>query len=1064
MHHFLLTGTFVELQAQFLEQVAALRQQNPLAPLTVLIPGQLVRASLSRELTRSGCPHANIRFQTLHETALHLAEPLLRERGLHPLRDVTRDLLMQKVMNDVKPRLKYFTRIADFKGFQTKLLATLADLSGACVTIDALREAAKSDFGPSYPKIALKLNELALLWEQYGKLLQQHRLVERATILEFAIDALPAANDSHPLLVYGLDELTELELRFLFAFCRERETTIYHPWRNAPGYAFTTELLKRYLDEGFEDITQPKEYLESDRLLSLVQNGVFQEPTPRDCAIDYTDNSLTILSNPDAHRETIEAVREIVYPASAPTDTERTAILLRTATPYTNYLRGALRQAGTQAYFHECRTLGESLCGSAIRKLTRLLNGEFKRVDVADFLLCGRIKPPASLRETMTELPAAEWNHFSLLAGVTGGADNWLTSLSRYTNGIQRKAERALLQDEEDTTDYARQLASLNAFTVWLKTLFETVWQIRACKSFADFTDALRAACDDFTATDESTDEIFDQLEQAVQLDASDIQLDLAAMLTCVESALRTPAKREGRYQESEPTVATLMQTRGVVFDHVFLIGLNEGEFPRFTSQDPILLDFERELLSHALSQGTFAITVPRLANRVAQEKYYFAAALDSARRRITLSFSRMGSRNRETLPSRFVLAALSAITGAVADVRELYAFIDKHQYSRRVARDELSINALHRREYNAREIAQALDSGSPERLAYLQNSIAFQRLLTAERARFHTRTFTEYEGDLTSIAQSDTEAYLRQLTSLLSASQLETYWTCPFRWFASRVLGLEQLEEPDILSEHDPLVRGSLIHEILEEFYRSEKKAGRIASLTADDWPRLRQFANEKFREFAETQPTGLYAIWTREQSKILELLQRFFADDVTQRADFLPERFEWRFGQEERQVKFPISKQQEIFLRGAIDRIDTHPDGRRKILDYKSGSNYNKLNSDNLLQRRALQLHLYKYAVESLLHVPVTRAAYYYMRERGNPKIELTDEAATATQQELTAILETLTEGMRGGACWAYPDENVCRNCPVKSACGQSRLTRKWSNENQQTAAYRKIRGGEA
>ncbi|MBU0690441.1 PD-(D/E)XK nuclease family protein, partial [bacterium] len=348
--------------------------------------------------------------------------------------------------------------------------------------------------------------------------------------------------------------------------------------------------------------------------------------------------------------------------------------------------------------------------------------------------------------------------------------------------------------------------------------------------------------------------------------------------------------------------------------------------------------------------------------------------------------------------------------------------------------------------------------------LAYLQESTDFSRILAAEHARFHEPRFTEYEGALSSAKQDEVQAWIRQTTALLSASQLETYWTCPFRWFASRVLDLETIEEPDILSEHDPLVRGSLIHEILEEFYRGEKKAERIASLTADDWPRLREFSVNKFREFADKQPAELYVIWMREQAKILELLERFFIDDVTHRENFLPERFEWKFGQPERQVKFMLDAHQEIYLHGVIDRIDKHPDGCRKILDYKSGGNYNGLKSDNLLQRRAIQLHLYKHAVESLLHTPVSGAAYYFMKEASGQRVELTDEAAAATQDELTAVLRVLNDGMRGGECWAYPEDNACRNCSVKAACGQDRFTRKWSNAREQTAAYRRIREGEA
>jgi ATP-dependent helicase/DNAse subunit B len=568
-------------------------------------------------------------------------------------------------------------------------------------------------------------------------------------------------------------------------------------------------------------------------------------------------------------------------------------------------------------------------------------------------------------------------------------------------------------------------------------------------------------------ARDEHTDEIFSQLEQAVQLDAAEFQMDIAGMISCIQSALCTPAKREGRYQETEPTVATIQQARGVVFDHVFLIGLNEGEFPRYRSQDPILLDYERDLLSAALSLGTTSVTVPHLSYRTDEEVYYFASAVHAARRHFCFSFSRSGSQGRETLPSRFLLESLSTIVSESADTKLLNEFIQSHRHSRRVSKADLPqlTNALHRREYDAAVIDDALRHGNAERLAYLQSSALFSRILNSEHAHFHRSDFTEFEGALADCMQDeDAGKWIHRTTALLSASQLESYWDCPFRWFASRVLGLDSLTEPDRLSEQDPLVRGSLIHTILEKFYRAEKLAGRIETLTTNDWQRLRDFAVNEFTEFESKQPTGLFMIWNREKSRILELLRRFFIDDISNREGFIPNRFEWKFGSSDRQVKLKIDDKHAISLRGAIDRVDLHKDGRLRILDYKSGGNRRKLTTENLLQNRALQLHLYKYAVESLLQQQVESSAYYFMREASNQKIELTEAAAAASREELTDVLRVLDSGMRGGDCWPYPEENNCKFCNVRVACGHGRFTNKWETESRQTAEYRAIRGGEA
>ena len=55
------------------------------------------------------------------------------------------------------------------------------------------------------------------------------------------------------------------------------------------------------------------------------------------------------------------------------------------------------------------------------------------------------------------------------------------------------------------------------------------------------------------------------------------------------------------------------------------------------------------------------------------------------------------------------------------------------------------------------------------------------------------------------------------------SISQLETYTSCPFRYFLERVLNVKIVEEPD--EEMEAIELGSLLHAILFEFYLEIRK-----------------------------------------------------------------------------------------------------------------------------------------------------------------------------------------------------------------------------------------------
>ena len=55
------------------------------------------------------------------------------------------------------------------------------------------------------------------------------------------------------------------------------------------------------------------------------------------------------------------------------------------------------------------------------------------------------------------------------------------------------------------------------------------------------------------------------------------------------------------------------------------------------------------------------------------------------------------------------------------------------------------------------------------------------------------------------------------------SISQMETYAKCPYKYFAERVLNLAVVEEPN--EEIEALEMGSLLHNILYEFYKTIRK-----------------------------------------------------------------------------------------------------------------------------------------------------------------------------------------------------------------------------------------------
>src|SRR5262249_2210362 len=88
---------------------------------------------------------------------------------------------------------------------------------------------------------------------------------------------------------------------------------------------------------------------------------------------------------------------------------------------------------------------------------------------------------------------------------------------------------------------------------------------------------------------------------------------------------------------------------------------------------------------------------------------------------------------------------------------------------------------------------------------------------------RFHSAGFTNFEGRLENPRNID---LLRQRFSPnheFSATQLEAYAACPFRFFLSNVLAIESPVTPDIETDYGR--RGTLVHDVLAELHQEQRE-----------------------------------------------------------------------------------------------------------------------------------------------------------------------------------------------------------------------------------------------
>lgn len=297
-----------------------------------------------------------------------------------------------------------------------------------------------------------------------------------------------------------------------------------------------------------------------------------------------------------------------------------------------------------------------------------------------------------------------------------------------------------------------------------------------------------------------------------------------------------------------------------------------------------------------------------------------------------------------------------------------------------------------------------------------------FEENLRRERFRLETLSSNEDCGNLQSLPVQE---LLREkvLGRPLSASYLDDYAKCPWRFFARWHLRLEEKYLEDL--ELEPMSRGQFQHRLLErtlrDFLDEDFSRGRFPS-----WEALETSLRKHFTELSKTlmqderlksfPPPVLADQLQRIYRQGLDLLKKEHEDWSEAPLKLLPARFEWGFGKKDQAaVSFNLPDGSAIPLSGAIDRIDVSADGNfYLIIDYKA-SGTEEL-SRQLREQKSFQLYLYLKATRQALFPEKKALGALYWDLKANKKnqgLTLKEEFQPFTKQKLRSH-SFVTEGL--------------------------------------------------
>jgi hypothetical protein len=470
-----------------------------------------------------------------------------------------------------------------------------------------------------------------------------------------------------------------------------------------------------------------------------------------------------------------------------------------------------------------------------------------------------------------------------------------------------------------------------------------------------------------------------------------------------------------------------------------------EGTCPSFRREDGLLPDDDRLL--------AVAGELTTRPERLADQHRALLAALAAATSHRTLLVPRGDLRDRrDRLPSRWLLDSASHHAGRKlysSDVDQLGAEVLEvvASYADGIARAAFHGTA------SERDVAALLDhvGAGGDLVAHPLASGELGRGIRCHHAR-ESAAFTEWDGNLagTSVPSPATGVPV-------SPSRLETWASCPFRYFLAHVLRVGDREDPEEIVQLGAADRGRLVHEVLERFVGEaiERPGGPPAP--TDPWgpadrERIRAIAGEVFAHYEADGLTGRPLLWRRVQAEVLEDLEAFLDHDDRHRAaeGLRPVSVEMAFGVDgQPPLELALEDGRVLTFRGRADRVDEGPDGALVVLDYKTGGrDYDKLADDPVTAGTTLQLGTYAEAARARHGREAVDARYWMassrgrFRQRGYP---WTDDR----RERFLDVVGTVVDGIETGTFPARPgaydsffgSHQNCGFCEFDRVCPRNR-----------------------
>ena len=873
-----------------------------------------------------------------------------------------KDLILSNIFKSADKG--YFSGVSGYTGFKSAFLNFVREIKENSLDPLPFKDVLKEiQTGNDYSPINLKCNELVKLYDRYQQALNKHNLMDREDSLSQALSHLnkDTFSEVELLLIDGFHDYTQLELKFI------KELTylipnvyVTLPYQISdpvpPAFQVSHKTYSRLSELNLQELRLDENRRTTSRMLRNIEANIFSQP--EDTFIPEPDSAGTSLritaaaNMQDEVEQIARAIRKLTYRDGY--TFSQIAVIFRNIEKYRDIVEDTFTKFSIPVRIYGRKPLKENPLIKAIMNTANIFTDKWQ--------------------------DEAVWKVLKSNTGIDGNLINRLE---------QEYLKRGTVNDCNKWLKLTSELRPVNDFLKQLKEIFSNLEGRHTfdyyCKCYIDIVNLFYkpALTPPLNSIDEVNHYHHQEISGLMKSDACALKEFMAILNNTtlgdlsgnmgtitfegfnhiLKTQVDLSSYRETDRRKEVVNVINVLEARQWEMPVIFVGGLLEKEFPRQVREDLFLKDYHRKKLN-----DTGNIVLRETSKQMDEERYLFYIAVTRAKERLYLSYPSANSNGNPTLQSFFL-----SDTQKLFPEETVQGITIRRNLSKIIPEPEDIITSTDSKNFVYYHLNTPYVSGKEQykkdiALWLYNNNAENNKASLREELCTLTTLIESYNNLKLKFSDKTIVKKISETSTRFSPTKLKDYAQCPYKYFGRSTLKLRQA----IPKSMDHLMQGTIIHKVLEVYFRDTGGTKNIAEIFDDIFNRETRGMVTGFEEL-------------KARNEMLNTLLAFESmEKESNLPTFKPSMFEAKFGNEETEtLKIGNVDKDGIEISGKIDRVDvSEADGEKVgiIIDYKYGQT--KFRLAELEEGLDLQLPIYILALRDLFGVIPVAAEFYALK----------------------------------------------------------------------------------